>query len=64
MVKAHRIFEVLNLIKNENETTEYTNKREVVDKLKELVLLGENVDYQNQHIKNIKNITGEERIFK
>ena len=64
LVKAHRIFEVLNLIKNENEPTEYTNKREVVDKLKELVLLGENVDYQKQHIENIKNITGEERIFK
>ena len=64
LVKAHRIFEVLNLIKNENEPTEYTNKREVVDNLKKLVLLGENVDYQKQHIKNIKNITGEERIFK
>ena len=64
LVKAHRIFEVLNLIKNENEPTEYTNKREVVDTLKDLVLLGENIDYQNQHIKNIKNITGEERIFK
>ena len=64
LVKSHRVFEVLNLIKNENEPTEYTNKREVVDNLKKLVLLGENVDYQKQHIKNIKNITGEERIFK
>ena len=64
LVKAHRIFEVLNLIKKENEPTLYTNKREVVDTLKDLVLLGENIDYQKQHIKNIKNITGEERIFK
>lgn len=64
LVKAHRIFEVLNLIKTENKPTHYTNKREVVDKLKELVLLGENTDYQKQHIENIKNITGEERIFK
>jgi hypothetical protein len=64
LVKAHRIFEVLDLIKEENEPTKYTNKREVVDKLKELVSLGENVEYQEQHIKNIKNITGEERIFK
>ena len=42
LVKSHRIFEVLNLIKTENEPTQYTNKREIVDKLKELVLLGEN----------------------
>jgi hypothetical protein len=64
LVKAHRIFEVLNLIKNENEPTEYTNKREVVDTLKKLVLLGENIEYQEQHIKNIKDKVGKERIFK
>ena len=39
-------------------------RREVVDTLKQLVSLGENIDYQKQHIENIKNITGEERIFK
>jgi type II secretory pathway pseudopilin PulG len=64
LVKGHRVFEVLDLIKNENEPTEYTNKREVVDKLKELVSLGENVEYQKQHIENIKDMVGKERIFK
>ena len=64
IVKAQRIFEVLNLIKTENEPTSYTNKREVVDTLKKLVSLGENVGYQEQHIENIKNMTGKERIFK
>ena len=64
LVKSHRVFEVLNLIKNENEPTHYTNKREVVDKLKELVSLGENVEYQKQHIENIKDMVGKERIFK
>ena len=66
LVKSHRVFEVLNqiLIKNENEPTQYTNKREVVDKLKELVSLGENTDYQKQHIDNIKDMVGKERIFK
>ena len=64
LVKSHRVFEVLNLIKNENEPTHYTNKREVVDKLKELVSLGENTDYQKQHIENIKDMVGKERIFK
>ena len=64
LVKSHRVFEVLNLIKNENEPTHYTNKREVVDKLKELVSLGENVEYHKQHIENIKDMVGKERIFK
>ena len=64
LVKSHRVFEVLNLIKNENQPTEYTNKREVVDKLKELVSLGENVEYQKQHIENIKDMVGKDRIFK
>ena len=64
LVKSHRVFEVLNLIKNENEPTHYTNKREVVDKLKELVSLGQNVEYQKQHIENIKDMVGKERIFK
>ena len=64
LVKSHRLFEVLNLIKNENEPTEYSNKREVVNKLKELVSLGENVQYQRQHIENIKDMVGKDRIFK
>jgi len=64
IVKAQRIFEVLDLIKTENEPTSYTNKREVVDTLKKLVSLGKNVEYQKKHIENIKNMVGKERIFK
>lgn len=64
LVKSHRVFEVLNLIKNENEPTKYTNKREVVDTLKELVSFGENIEYQKQHIENIKDMIGDDRIFK
>ena len=55
---------VLDLIKNENQPTEYTNKREVVNKLKELVSLGENVEYQKEQIENIKDMVGKDRIFK
>jgi|TARA_B110000285_G_scaffold210200_1_gene251862 hypothetical protein len=64
LVKSHRIFEVLNLIKIENEPTSYINKREIVDTLKQLVSLGENIDYQKQHIEKIKDMVGKERIFK
>ena len=57
------MIEVLNLIKKENKPTKYTNKREVVNKLKELVLLGENIEYQKQHVENIKDMVGKDRIF-
>ena len=63
LVKSHRVFEVLNLIKDED-YAKYTNKREVVDKLKELVSFGENVEYQKRHIENIKDMVGDDRIFK
>ena len=63
-MKSHRVFEVLNLIKNENESIKYINKREVVETLRKLVSLGENVDFQKQHIENIKEMVGKERIFK
>ena len=55
--------EVVTKIKEENEPTNYTNKREVVDKLKELVSLGDNVDYQEQHIENINDMIGKNRIY-
>ena len=63
LVKPHRVMEVVNKIKEENEPTNYTNKREVIDKLKELVSLGENVDYQEQHIENINDMIGKNRIY-
>lgn len=64
LVKSHRLFEVLNLIKKENKPTKYTNKREVVDTLNELVSFGENIEFQQQHIDNIKEMIGDDRIFK
>ena len=64
LVKSHRVFEVLQLIKKENELANYTNKREVVERLKELVTLGENDKFQKQHIQNINDVVGRERIFK
>lgn len=63
LVKPHRVMEVVSKIKEENEPTNYTNKREVIDKLKELVSLGENVDYQEQHIENINDMIGKNRIY-
>ena len=64
LVKSHRVFEVLDAIKTENEPAEYKNKREIVDTLNTLVQLGENEYYQKQHIDNIKDMVGKERVYK
>ena len=64
VVKPHRLNEVLNLIMDNNPPAPYTNKQEVVDVLKEAVSNGSNIDYQKQHIANIKNFVGKHRILK
>lgn len=63
LVKPKRVFEVLKIISKNNAAANYTNKREVVALLKNAVINGENVEIQNQHIENIKNMLGKESIF-
>ncbi|MGQ1908213.1 nuclease-related domain-containing protein [Marinifilum sp. RC60d5] len=63
IVKSSRIFEVLKLIRKENDPAPYTNKREVVNILKQAVKNGENIDIQEKHIEDINDILGKERIF-
>jgi hypothetical protein len=63
LVKPNRVPEVLKIITKNNEAASYTNKSEVVDVLQKAVLNGENVEIQKQHIENIKDMLGKERIF-
>ena len=63
LVKPNRVPEVLKIITKNNEAASYTNKSEVVGVLQKAVLNGENVEIQNQHIENIKDMLGKERIF-
>lgn len=63
LVKAHRVFEVIELIFKDNEPAHYTNKNEVVRVLKEAVKNGESMETQTQHIENIEDMLGKERIF-
>lgn len=63
LVKWDRVNEVMKEITNENMPAPYTNKREVVNLLKSAVLNGENEEIKKQHIKNIKDMLGKERIF-
>lgn len=63
LVKSYRIFEVLKLIKKYNEPAAYTNKREVVEMLKQSVKKGGDPYNQNIHNENIRDMLGKDRIF-
>lgn len=59
LIKARRVRKVMKMILREHAPANYTNKREVVDVLKEAVANGESKEVQTQYAKNIKYI----RIF-
>lgn len=63
LVKPHRIFEVLRLIKKDNQAAPYTNKNEIVRLLKQAVDNGDNMHNHSKHIENINNMLGKDRIF-
>jgi len=63
LVKSSRIFEVLKLIKTNNEAAPYTNKREIVHLLRQAVANGGNVSNIGKHIENIHDMLGKDRIF-
>jgi len=54
IVKPHRIMDVINQIKNNNEFADYSNKQEIVDKLNKAVILGGNEEALKKHINRIK----------
>ena len=63
LVKSNRVLEVVkNIIKN-NELVQYNNKNEAFRILKESVINGGNKEIQNQHIENIKDMLGKDRIY-
>jgi len=62
LVKSNRVIEVMKTIMH-NEPARYTNKNEVVKVLREAVQNGEEKEIQIQHIKNIKDMLGKDRIF-
>ena len=64
IVKAHRIFEALDKIANENNPAPYLNKREIVNVLKEAVDLGNNIEVINRHKNDIEDMLGTNRILK
>ena len=63
LVKSPRIFEVLKLIRKNNEAAPYTDKKEIVRILKQAVKNGENISNQEKHVENINDMLGKDRIY-
>ncbi len=63
LVKSNRVLEVMDTIIKNNELARYINKSEVVQVLKEAVKNGEDKEIQIQHIKNVRDMLGKDRIF-
>jgi len=63
LAKSNRVLEVMKIITKNNEAIQYSNKNEVVRTLKEAVINGEYPETQIQHIENVKDMLGKERIF-
>lgn len=63
VTKWYRVIDVVNTIIQENPLANYKNKHRVVEILKEAVANGDELGTESQHIKNIKNMLGTDRIF-
>jgi hypothetical protein len=63
VVKPNRAIEVMRIIMNNYEPALYTNKREVVMVLGEAVKNGESIENQIQHVGNVQDLLGKDRIF-
>lgn len=63
LVKSKRVLDFMKNMTKKNEPAQYTDKNELFRELKKAVKNGENVETQIQHIKNIKDMLGKDRIF-
>jgi hypothetical protein len=59
---SERVMEVINSIINNNGLANYTDKYEVIRVLKEAVQNGESMKVRNEHIENIRDMLGKNRI--
>ena len=63
VTKGYRVLDVLNTIMQENPLANYKDKHQVVKILKESVANGNKLETEIQHIENIKDMLGTDRIF-
>jgi len=64
IAKTERVIDVIVNILNNNEIVNYKNKDKIMKLLEDSVNNGENTETQIQHIADVKNLLGEDRIFK
>ena len=64
VVKAHRIIEVLDILHRENEMIHYPNLNEMIIAFRHAVKNGENEETVSQHIEDIEDMLGTDRVFK
>jgi len=57
------ILKVLNLITEQNELANYTDKYEIINVLQQAVYNGDNPEIQYKHAENIRNMRGINRVF-
>ncbi len=63
LVKPKRVMQVIQMIMSNNNPAPYTDKAEVLQLVTEAVKNGESEQIQKQHIENIRNMLGTDRIF-
>lgn len=64
VVKERRLLEVINNILNNNPSANYSNKQRVVEILKQAAKNGEVADTEQEHIDDIKDMLGKDRVYK
>ena len=64
VTKSYRVLDVVDNILQNNSVAEYKDKRHVVNVLKKAVSNGSNNEIEEQHIDNIRDMLGNERVFK
>lgn len=64
VTKLYRVVEVIENIINNNPVANYKDKRKVINILSKAVNNGQNNDVAKKHISNIKEMLGEDRVFK
>ena len=63
VTKFYRVKEVIKSIIDENPLANYKNKHNIVMILKEAVAIGNNQEIEKQHVEDIKDMLGTDRIF-
>ena len=63
LAASDRVLEVMDMITKNNKLANYTDKNEVIKLLKKAVQAGEKVETRIQHIENIRDMLGKDRIF-